>query len=177
VLSEGLENKDYYVAALEKLHGAPGRLQNVAGHPRGAAVYVDYAHTPDALETVLKALRPHTQGRLVCLFGCGGNRDTGKRPIMGQIAVDLSDMVIVTDDNPRTERAEAIRSDVMEGAAGAVEIEGRRTAIQHAVNLLQAGDVLVIAGKGHEQGQIFADHTEPFDDSEEATKAMQSISE
>lgn len=160
------------LAAMADIHGAPGRLQLVPGHKAGAAVYIDYAHTPDALETILKALRPHTDGRLVCLFGCGGDRDAGKRPIMGEIASRLADHVIVTDDNPRSEKPDSIRKAIVSAAKGAVEIPGRREAIKYAVTDLKAGDVLVIAGKGHEQGQIFDGHTEPFDDFEEAEKAI-----
>lgn len=162
--------------ALEKLQGAPGRLQFIGGHPDGAAVYVDYAHTPDALARVLEALRPHTQGRLICVFGCGGDRDTGKRPVMGKIAASDSDLAIITDDNPRTEDAAKIRSDIRVGAGpDAKEIGDRREAIQWAISQLQPGDVLVIAGKGHERGQIFADHTDHFDDVEEATLAIKHL--
>lgn len=176
VLAEDQRDKAAYIDALEGLHGAPGRLEQVGAHPKHAAVYVDYAHTPDALQTVLEALHPHTKGRLVCLFGCGGNRDTGKRPVMGRIASDLADKVIVTDDNPRTENPALIRQDILKAAPDAEEIEGRRKAICAAVAELEEGDVLVIAGKGHEQGQIFADRTEPFDDCEEAEKAMEELS-
>lgn len=161
-----------YIEALKELRGAPGRLQLVQGHPRHAAVYIDYAHTPDALETVLKALRPHTQGRLVCLFGCGGDRDKGKRPIMGEISAEYADAVIVTDDNPRSEDPDDIRRDILAGASGAREIAGRAEAIYAAISDLKEGDVLLIAGKGHEQGQIFADHTEPFDDVQQAREAI-----
>lgn len=163
------------VPLLSKLQGVPGRLQLVSGHPEGAAVYVDYAHKPAAIEAVLNALRPHTEGRLIILFGCGGNRDTGKRPIMGRIASGLSDMVVVTDDNPRNENARAIRAAVLEGASDAHEIGDRREAIEWAVEELQAGDVLVIAGKGHEQGQTIGDKVHPFDDVEEAKKAIEKM--
>lgn len=186
------------VAALPRLKTVPGRLQAVEGHPNGAGIYVDYAHTPDALETVLNALRPHVSGRLVALFGCGGDRDTGKRPMMGEIAERLADHVIVTDDNPRSEDPAQIRNEILqdilhnvypEGGAvhtavsesgvreispGTVieEIGGRAEAIEAAIKGLKDGDILVIAGKGHEQGQIFADRTEPFCDVEEARKAI-----
>lgn len=164
---------DDILDVLTRIEGVPGRLQLVPGHPQGAAVYVDYAHTPDALENILNALRPHTTRRLVCLFGCGGDRDTGKRPVMGQIAKRLADVVIVTDDNPRSEDPAAIRKMVLEGAGGAMEIAGRRDAIRTAIDMLEEGDVLVIAGKGHEQGQIFADRVDPFDDVGEALNVLQ----
>ena len=163
------------VACLERLEGAPGRLQLVPGHPTGAAVYVDYAHTPDALENILHALRPHTEGRLVCLFGCGGDRDPGKRAMMGEISTRLADKTIVTDDNPRSEDPAKIRAQIMAAAPGATEIDGRRAAIQQAISTLQPGDVLVLAGKGHEQGQIFATHTDPFDDVAEAEAAIKEL--
>lgn len=164
---------DRLVAALADLRGAPGRLQFVPGHPAGAAVYVDYAHTPDALENVLGALRPHVAGRLVCVFGCGGDRDPGKRPIMGRIAAAMADIAIVTDDNPRSEDAATIRAAVMAGADGrAREVGDRRKAIGEAVSMLAAGDILVIAGKGHEQGQIIGSRVEPFDDVAEAQDAI-----
>ncbi|MCD8497684.1 MAG: UDP-N-acetylmuramoyl-L-alanyl-D-glutamate--2,6-diaminopimelate ligase [Alphaproteobacteria bacterium] len=164
------------ISALKFIKGVPGRMQGVGGHPAGAGVYVDYAHTPDALENVLKAARPHTEGKLICLMGCGGDRDKGKRPVMGKAACDLADHVIVTDDNPRSEDPAAIRADVLAGCHGDYEeVGGRREAIRHAVKILQAGDVLIIAGKGHEQGQIFKDHTEPFDDVSESQKALEEL--
>lgn len=162
------------VAALGTLKGAPGRLQSVPGHPRGA-VYVDYAHTPDALENILKSLRPHTQGRLFCVVGCGGDRDPGKRPIMGRLAATLADIAVITDDNPRSEDPAGIRAAMMRDAPGAKEIGDRRTAIQWAVNNLDKGDILVIAGKGHEQGQIVAGRVEHFDDVEEAERAIRHL--
>lgn len=163
---------DAMTPLLEKLQGVPGRLQLVSGHPKDAAIYVDYAHKPAAVEAVLNTLRRHTKGRLFCLLGCGGNRDAGKRPIMGRIASGLSDIVVVTDDNPRHEDPAFIRASVMEGAPDAREIPGRRAAIVWAVSQLKEGDVLVIAGKGHEQGQIIGDRVEPFDDVEEARRAI-----
>ncbi|MEM7679799.1 MAG: UDP-N-acetylmuramoyl-L-alanyl-D-glutamate--2,6-diaminopimelate ligase [Pseudomonadota bacterium] len=166
-----------FVAALENLQGAPGRLQLVKGHPVGAAVYVDYAHTPDALQTVLEALRPHTPNKLSVVFGCGGDRDRGKRPMMGEIAEKFADSVIVTDDNPRNEKASLIRADVMKGTPSATEVGDRAEAINEGIKVLSEGDVLVIAGKGHEQGQIFADHTAAFDDYEEAEKAISQLRE
>lgn len=166
---------NFYVQALSKLQGPPGRLQLVPGHAKGAAVYVDYAHTPDALKNVLEALRPHTKGKLVCVFGCGGDRDRSKRPSMGELASKLADAVIITDDNPRSEKPEAIRKEILKSAPGAKEIGNRRDAIQEAVKNLSKGDVLVIVGKGHEQGQIFEDRTEPFDDVTEAAKAIKEL--
>lgn len=164
----GLED-DKALAALPKLTGVRGRLQHVGTHPCGAPVFIDYAHTPDALETVLKALRPHVGagGRLIAVFGCGGNRDRGKRPVMGGLAQRLADMAIVTDDNPRFEDAATIRAEILSGCAPQPpmrEIADREQAIRQAVGLLQAGDILVIAGKGHEPGQIVGDKVLPFDD-------------
>ncbi len=161
-----------YAPLLEQLRGVPGRLQLVSGHPRGA-VYVDYAHKPAALETVLTTLKPHTEGKLVCVFGCGGNRDPGKRPMMGKIATEYADKIIVTDDNPRYEDADQIRAQIMEAAEGAVEIADRAEAIQKAVKELDQGDVLVVAGKGHEQGQIIGEVVHDFDDVEEVKKAIE----
>ena len=146
------------------IHGPPGRLQFVAEHRAGGAVVVDYAHTPDALATVLAALRPHTEGRLAVLFGCGGDRDPGKRALMGLAAAGAADRIYVTDDNPRSEAPAAIRSAILAGAPGAIEIGDRRRAIETAVAGLGPGDMLVIAGKGHETGQIVGDRTLPFDD-------------
>ncbi len=159
------------VLALGHLNGAPGRLQHVEGHPYGS-VYVDYAHTPDALENVLKALRVHTAGKLYCIAGCGGDRDAGKRPIMGALANDLADVAVITDDNPRTEDAASIRAQMMAAAPKAKEIGDRAEAISWAINDMNDGDVLVIAGKGHEQGQIIGDTVLPFDDAAQAAKAM-----
>jgi UDP-N-acetylmuramoyl-L-alanyl-D-glutamate--2,6-diaminopimelate ligase len=161
-----------YAPLLAQLRGVPGRLQLVSGHPRGA-VYVDYAHKPAALEMVLKTLRPHTQGKLVCVFGCGGNRDPGKRPMMGKIATDYADKVIVTDDNPRYENADSIRAQILESAIGAIEIADRAEAINSAVKELESGDVLVVAGKGHETGQIVGEMVHDFDDVEEVKKAIE----
>lgn len=159
------------VAALEKLEGVPGRMQHV-GVVNGADVYVDYAHTPDALENVLSALRPHTQNKLHVLFGCGGDRDPGKRAEMGAIAAKLADVVIVTDDNPRSEQPAAIRAQILIAAPRAQEIANRHNAIRTAVAALGHGDVLVLAGKGHEQGQIVGAEVLPFDDVMEAKAAI-----
>ena len=164
------ENPESVIAALANLKGARGRLERVGSRHNAAEVYVDYAHTPDGLETVLKALRPHTQGKLVCVFGCGGDRDRTKRPMMGAIAEKLADRVFVTDDNPRSEDPKAIRADILKGMAtagqkgGPVEIGDRKKAIVEAIAGLKTGDVLVVAGKGHEQGQIVGDKVLPFDD-------------
>ena len=151
-------------AALADLPAVAGRMQFVAEGPQGGAILVDYAHTPDALATVLAALRPHAHGRLVVLFGCGGDRDPGKRPLMGEVATRLADRVYVTDDNPRTEPAGAIRRAVLAAAPNAIEIGNRREAIATAIGELARGDLLVIAGKGHEAGQIIGTTTYPFDD-------------
>jgi UDP-N-acetylmuramoyl-L-alanyl-D-glutamate--2,6-diaminopimelate ligase len=161
------------VAALERLDGVPGRLQQVAITRAGAPIYVDYAHTPDALATALTALRPHASGRLVVVFGCGGDRDPGKRPQMGAIAARMADTVFVTDDNPRSEAPGAIRAQIMAASPGASEIGDRRAAIRAAVAGLAAGDVLVLAGKGHETGQIVGDQVLHFDDAEEACLAVE----
>ena len=150
--------------ALEHIEGAPGRLQRVGARPGGGEAYVDYAHTPDGLQTVLTALRPHARGRLIVVFGAGGDRDRAKRPLMGQAAAELADLVIVTDDNPRSEEPASIRAAILEAAPDALEIGDRRAAITAAVAQLREGDVLVVAGKGHEQGQIVGDVTHPFDD-------------
>lgn len=154
---------------LPKLTGVHGRLQLAGTHRNSATVYVDYAHTPDALETVLQALRPHVTGtgRLIAVFGCGGNRDAGKRPVMGSIAQRQADIAIVTDDNPRREDPAAIRAAILSGCQPTPvvqEIGDRDAAIRHAISLLQSGDILVIAGKGHEPGQIVGDTVLPFDD-------------
>ncbi len=159
------------LAALENLTGAPGRLERAAQLANGAAIYVDYAHTPDALQTVLTALRPHTSRRLAVVFGCGGDRDAGKRPQMGEIAARLADQVIVTDDNPRTEDAADIRRQIMDFCPDATEIADRETAIFEAVSQLKTGDLLVLAGKGHEQGQIVGTDVLPFDDAEASRRA------
>ncbi|MFO1015331.1 MAG: UDP-N-acetylmuramoyl-L-alanyl-D-glutamate--2,6-diaminopimelate ligase [Caulobacteraceae bacterium] len=159
-------------AALEHLQGAPGRLQRVGAGSKGGEAYVDYAHTPDGLRTVLEALRPHATGKLICVFGCGGDRDRGKRPIMGSIAADLADIAIVTDDNPRTEEAADIRAEVLAGDPRLREIGDRREAIRAGAAFLGEGDVLIVAGKGHEQGMVIGHVTHPFDDIEETLGAL-----
>ncbi|AZO74657.1 MULTISPECIES: UDP-N-acetylmuramoyl-L-alanyl-D-glutamate--2,6-diaminopimelate ligase [unclassified Mesorhizobium] len=161
------------LAALEKLKGAPGRLDLIGTTAAGAPVYVDYAHKPDALENVLTSVRPFTTGRVVVVFGCGGDRDRGKRPIMGEIATRLADVVIVTDDNPRTEIPETIRAAILAAAPGAIEIGDRRKAIHEAVAMLHAGDTLIVAGKGHEEGQTIGTETFHFSDHEEVREALQ----
>lgn len=163
------------LAVLSRLQGVPGRLELAATHPSGAPIYIDYAHKPDALEQVLRALRPHTEGRLVVAFGCGGDRDQGKRPVMGAVAARLADQVIVTDDNPRGEDPAAIRAAILAACPGAREIGGREDAIGAAIAGLLPRDLLVIAGKGHETGQIVGDRTLPFDDAEVARECVRRV--
>ncbi|MBW6523299.1 UDP-N-acetylmuramoyl-L-alanyl-D-glutamate--2,6-diaminopimelate ligase [Sphingomonas sp. RHCKR47] len=152
------------LAGLARLQPVRGRLERAAIAQSGAPIYVDYAHTPDALEAAIAALRPHVAGRLILVFGAGGDRDQGKRAPMGKVAADQADVVIVTDDNPRGEEAAAIRRDVLEGAPAATEIGDRRAAIAYAVEIARADDIVLVAGKGHEQGQIVGDMVLPFDD-------------
>ncbi len=163
------------ISALEQIKGAKGRLELVGSTKDGSPVYVDYAHKPDAMAQVLKSLRPFTTGKLVIVFGCGGDRDPGKRPIMGEVSARLADKVIVTDDNPRTEQPQDIRAAVMVGCPQACEIGDRREAIETAIAELKAGDALVIAGKGHEEGQIFGDVTLPFSDHDVAREALRHV--
>lgn len=165
------------MAALEKLKGAPGRLDLVGATTAGAPVYVDYAHKPDALENVLASVRPFTTGRVIVVFGCGGDRDRGKRPIMGEIATRLADVTIVTDDNPRTEVPADIRAAIMAAAPGAIEIGDRRKAIHEAVAMLRAGDTLIVAGKGHEEGQTVGAETLPFSDHDEVRMALKEVAQ
>jgi len=152
------------LANLARVQPVRGRLERAAISRAGAPVYVDYAHTPDGLRAAIEALRPHARGRIVTVFGAGGDRDTGKRPEMGKVAVELSDHVIVTDDNPRSEDPAAIRRDILAGAPGAIEVGGRREAIARGIAEAGAADIVLIAGKGHEQGQIIGDLVLPFDD-------------
>jgi UDP-N-acetylmuramoyl-L-alanyl-D-glutamate--2,6-diaminopimelate ligase len=161
-------------AALEHLTGAKGRLELV-GTSLGAPVFIDYAHKPDALAKALEALRPAVRGRLVVVFGAGGDRDRGKRPLMGAVAAAKADRVIVTDDNPRSEDAAAIRAAIMSAAHGATEIGDRRAAIRSAIADLRPGDVLLIAGKGHETGQIIGDRVTPFSDHEAVAAALKEL--
>ena len=161
-------------ATLEALTTVPGRMQLV-GEANKAAIFVDYAHTPDALQTVLTAARPHAAGRLLVVFGAGGDRDRGKRPLMGQVATASADIVYVTDDNPRGEDPAAIRGAILKTVPLAIEIGDRRGAIHAAIASLEPGDVLVIAGKGHETGQIVGRETLPFDDVAVAAEAIKAI--
>jgi len=161
------------LAALEHLEGARGRLERVGPARRGGEAYVDYAHTPEGLATVLEALRPHARGRLIAVIGAGGDRDRGKRAGMGEAAARLADFTIVTDDNPRSEDPADIRCQVLAGAPGALEIGDRREAIREAASMLRDGDVLVVAGKGHEQGQIVGGVVHPFDDATEVARALE----
>jgi len=165
---------DAVFAALEQLEGAKGRLERV-GVSHGAPIFVDYAHKPDALAKALDALRPYVSGRLVVVFGAGGDRDRGKRPLMGAIAAAKADRVIVTDDNPRSEDAAAIRAAIVAAARGATEIGDRREAIRRAIADLRPGDVLLIAGKGHETGQIIGDRIVPFSDHETVATALKEL--
>jgi UDP-N-acetylmuramoyl-L-alanyl-D-glutamate--2,6-diaminopimelate ligase len=163
------------VHALSLLEGVPGRLQKIAELKNGAAIYVDYAHTPDALETVIQALRPHVTGKLSLVFGCGGDRDPGKRPQMGAIAASLADHITVTDDNPRSEKPETIRAQILAACPGARESGDRATAIRQSISALETGDILIVAGKGHERGQIVGSSVLPFDDAEECRKAIAEV--
>ena len=163
-------------AAMAQLAPVKGRMEHIGATPTGAHVFVDYAHTPDGLDVLLRAARPHAPGRIVLVFGCGGDRDKAKRPQMGAIAQRHADVVIVTDDNPRTEDPASIRKMVLEGVSGAEEIGGRAEAICAAVARLNPGDALLIAGKGHETGQIIGKTVHPFSDQEEAAKALEALS-
>jgi len=169
-IATGLDAADVF-AALPQLQGVKGRVELAAAYD-GCAAYIDYAHTPDALEKILTALRPHVAGRLICVFGAGGDRDKGKRPQMGRIAAVYADHVIVTDDNPRSENPEAIRQDILSACPNADTIGDRRAAITRGVEMLHSGDILIVAGKGHEQGQIIGDEILPFDDMIETQQAM-----
>jgi UDP-N-acetylmuramoyl-L-alanyl-D-glutamate--2,6-diaminopimelate ligase len=167
--------EDAVVRGLEALDGVPGRFETVdEGQP--FTVVVDYAHTPDSLQNVLVAARDLDSGRVICVFGCGGDRDREKRPMMGRIASELADQAIVTSDNPRSEDPGAIIEEIVAGAGGELEVvPDRREAIAHAIETAAAGDVVLIAGKGHEQGQQFLDRTVPFDDREVAREALRRL--
>jgi UDP-N-acetylmuramoyl-L-alanyl-D-glutamate--2,6-diaminopimelate ligase len=155
---------DATFSAMQRVAPVRGRLERAVISRAGVPVYIDYAHTPDALEAAIAALRPHVEGRLITVFGAGGDRDQGKRPEMGAVASRMSDVVIVTDDNPRSEDPAVIRSAIMAGASGATEVPGRREAIAEAIRIARTGDIVLVAGKGHETGQIIGDRVLPFDD-------------
>jgi UDP-N-acetylmuramoyl-L-alanyl-D-glutamate--2,6-diaminopimelate ligase len=169
------EEPERVFAALPRLETVRGRMQHVATRTNGAPVFVDYAHTPAALATALAALRPHVMGRLVVVFGAGGDRDRAKRPMMGHEAARHADVVYVTDDNPRSEDAAAIRAAILAACPEANEVGDRAEAILRAVDALQPGDALLIAGKGHETGQIVGDTVYPFDDAEQASIAVAAL--
>jgi UDP-N-acetylmuramoyl-L-alanyl-D-glutamate--2,6-diaminopimelate ligase len=158
---------------LANLHGARGRLELAGTAPSGAPIFIDYAHTPDALAKALDALRPYVRERLVVVFGCGGDRDTGKRPQMGAVAVAEADLAIVTDDNPRSEDPAEIRRSILAAAPGAIEIAGRATAVGTAIAGLESGDVLLIAGKGHETGQIVKGTVIPYSDHDAVAEVLE----
>ncbi|EAR52599.1 UDP-N-acetylmuramoylalanyl-D-glutamate--2,6-diaminopimelate ligase [Oceanicola granulosus HTCC2516] len=162
-------------AALGHLQTVRGRMQLAATRDNGATVFVDYAHTPDAVATAVEALRPHVIGRIVAIVGAGGDRDRTKRPLMGQAAAEHADRVIVTDDNPRSEDPATIRAEVLAGAPGATEVGDRAEAILRGADMLEPGDALLICGKGHETGQIVGDAVLPFDDAEQASVAVAAL--
>ena len=174
VIASG-ETPEEVFRTLPHLTTVRGRMQLAATRANGAAVFVDYAHTPDAVATALKALRPHVMGRLIAIVGAGGDRDAGKRPLMGQAAAENADIVFVTDDNPRSEDPALIRAAVMAGVPGATEVGDRAEAILRGVDALGPGDALLIAGKGHETGQIVGDDVLPFDDTEQASVAVAAL--
>ncbi len=163
VLAIGGEWRDIF-SAMGRVAPVRGRLERAVISRAGAPVYVDYAHTPDALEAAIQALRPHVEGRLIIVFGAGGDRDQGKRAPMGEVATRLADVVIVTDDNPRSEDPASIRAAIMAGAPGAIEVGGRKEAIAKALEMAGSGDIVLLAGKGHETGQVVGDRVLPFDD-------------
>ena len=167
MLATGSDPADV-LSAMGRVSPVRGRLERAVISRAGAPVYIDYAHTADALEAAIAALKPHVAsdqgGRLITVFGAGGDRDTGKRAPMGEVAARMSDVAIVTDDNPRTEDPAKIRREVMEGALGAIEIGDRRAAIAEAIRLAGSGDIVLIAGKGHETGQVIGELVLPFDD-------------
>jgi len=169
------EDPDRVLSVLPRLTGVRGRMQLAATRMNGAPVFVDYAHTPDAIETALKALRPHVMGRILIVFGAGGDRDRTKRPLMGKAAHDHADVLYVTDDNPRTEVPAAIRAEILQACPEANEVGDRAEAILRAVDQLQPGDALLIAGKGHETGQIIGRDVYPFDDVEQASVSVAAL--
>ncbi|WGH77967.1 UDP-N-acetylmuramoyl-L-alanyl-D-glutamate--2,6-diaminopimelate ligase [Jannaschia ovalis] len=174
VIASG-EAPDAVFAALPRLRNVRGRMQLAATRENGAAVFVDYAHTPDAISTALTALRPHVMGRIVAIVGAGGDRDRGKRPLMGRAAAENADRVIVTDDNPRSEDPAAIRAAVLAGAPGAMEVGDRAEAILRGAGMLEPGDALLVMGKGHETGQTVGDMVLPFDDVEQASLSVAAL--
>jgi UDP-N-acetylmuramoyl-L-alanyl-D-glutamate--2,6-diaminopimelate ligase len=176
VVADGMSPKEA-LSLIRKLEGVSGRMEKVGEHPSGAPMFIDYAHTPDALEQVLKSLRAHCRGKLHVVFGCGGDRDKTKRPLMGGVAEKLADNIIITDDNPRSEDAAGIRLDVMSGIKEkqVTQISGRREAINVAVQHLAAEDILVVAGKGHEAYQIIGDQKEDFNDKAELLEAVRTL--
>ena len=174
VIAAGTDAAEVF-AALPRLQGVRGRMQLAARRDTGAPVYVDYSHTPASLEIALKALRPHVMGRLIVVFGAGGDRDRGKRPLMGRAAAENADIVIVTDDNPRSEDPATIRAAVLAGCPDATEVGDRAEAILRGVDALDPGDALLIAGKGHETGQTVGDVVYPFDDVEQASVAVAAL--
>ena len=169
------DNPDAVFAALPRLTTVRGRMQLAGTRRNGASVFVDYAHTPDAVATALKALRPHVMGRIVIVFGAGGDRDRGKRPLMGRAAAEHADVLFVTDDNPRSEDAASIRASILAACPEANEVGDRAEAILRGVDALGPGDALLIAGKGHETGQTIAGHVYPFDDVEQASVAVAAL--
>ncbi|MEO1276955.1 MAG: UDP-N-acetylmuramoyl-L-alanyl-D-glutamate--2,6-diaminopimelate ligase, partial [Pseudomonadota bacterium] len=173
-IASGAEPAEVF-SVLDQLEGVRGRMQLAATRGNGAAVYVDYSHTPGALATALQALRLHVMGRIIVVFGAGGDRDTGKRIMMGEAAAEYADVAIVTDDNPRSEDPAAIRAAVMEGCPDATEVGDRAEAILRGVDNLGPGDALLIAGKGHETGQTVGDTVYPFDDVEQASVAVMAL--
>ena len=168
-------NADHVFSALPRLETVRGRMQLAATRDNGATVFVDYAHTPDALATALKALRPHVLGRLIVVFGAGGDRDTGKRPLMGAAAAEFADVAFVTDDNPRSEEPAEIRRAILAACPEAIEVGDRAEAILRGVDALQPGDALLVAGKGHETGQVVGDDIYPFDDVEQSSVAVAAL--
>ncbi|MBE1282683.1 MAG: UDP-N-acetylmuramoyl-L-alanyl-D-glutamate--2,6-diaminopimelate ligase [Rhodobacteraceae bacterium] len=174
VIASG-EEPERVFDTLPYLHTVRGRMQLAATRENGASVFVDYAHTPDAVATALKAMRPHVLGRLIAVVGAGGDRDASKRPLMGQAAHENADLVIVTDDNPRSEDPAAIRAAVKGGAPDCMEVGDRAEAILRGVDALTAGDALLICGKGHETGQVVGDDVLPFDDVEQASVAVAAL--
>jgi UDP-N-acetylmuramoyl-L-alanyl-D-glutamate--2,6-diaminopimelate ligase len=173
-IASGSEPADVF-DAMPQLGTVRGRMQLAARRANGAAVFVDYAHTPDALRTAIAALRPHVMGKLVVVFGAGGDRDRDKRPKMGRAVSELADVAIVTDDNPRSEVPADIRAAVREGCPEASDVGDRAEAILRGVDALEAGDALLIAGKGHETGQTVGSTVYPFDDAEQASVAVAAL--